>query len=111
MAEESVNLNPKPYIGSEELQDSYDRESFQENKTPLQEGEKYISIGGGGYMPKSKYKTMLQGLDEIEAWYKDQVKENKLRYKDICYQLANHECYYTGSIESALDALGEDYTY
>ncbi len=84
---------------------------FQENKTPLQEGEKYIQLGAGGYMPKGKYQEMVQGLDEIEAWYKDQVKENKLRYKEICYQLANHESYYTGSLESALVALGEGYTH
>ena len=30
---------------------AFSNEQFTENKTPLKEGEKYVSIGAGGYLP------------------------------------------------------------
>lgn len=89
---------------------AFSNQQFEENRTPLKEGEKYISIGGGGYMPKGNYEAFEKGYEDIEAWYKQAVKDNKQRKALISYELANHECYYTGDIQSALDVLGEDYT-
>ena len=90
---------------------AFSNEQFAENKTQLAEDDKYLSIGMGAYLPKSKIDTYLKGMDEITVWYKSQIKTNKLRCKDIAYQLANHECYYTGELQPALDALGDGYTY
>jgi hypothetical protein len=89
---------------------AFSNSQFQENKTPLAEGDKYVSIGGGGYCPKSKAKTLLDGFDINEAWYKAEIKANKARKSHILYELDNHEAYYTHDIQSTLDALGEDYT-
>lgn len=83
---------------------------FQENKTPLQESEKYLSIGGGGYLPKNNFDKFDKGMDLIQAWFKSQVKNNKARRQYIAYELANHEAYYTGCITDTLEALGEEYT-
>lgn len=89
---------------------AFSNSQFNESKTPLQEGEKYVSIGGGGYLPKSKYAALDAGIDDIEKWYKNELKKNKARKANIAYELANHEAYYTGCINSTLDALGNDYT-
>lgn len=89
---------------------AFSTEQFNENKTPLKEGEKYVHIGAGGYMPNSEVKNFLDGTKEIKKWYKDTVKANKLRRENIIYELGNHEAWYTGEIEPTLSALGEDYT-
>ena len=90
---------------------AFSNEQFAENKTPLQEGEKYVSIGAGGYLPKGKVDAFVDGMKEIKKWYKKEVADNKdLRRKEIIYELGNHEAWYTGDIEDTLAALGPDYT-
>lgn len=90
---------------------AFSNSQFQENKTPLEEGEKYVSIGSGGYAPKSKVLDFHNGLDDINNWYKSEIKANKARKALIEYELANHEAYYTGDISDTLSSLGSDYTY
>lgn len=89
---------------------AFSNKQFQENKTPLKEGEKYVSIGGGGYLPKGNLDAYINGIEEIQSWYKAEIKANKGRRANIAYELENHEAYYTGDIEATLEALGEDYT-
>lgn len=90
---------------------AFSNSQFLENKTILEEGDKYVSIGAGGYMPKSKVKTWLDGTDEIEKWFKAEIKASKgARRALIAYELANHEAYYTCSISDTMDALPEGYT-
>jgi hypothetical protein len=90
---------------------AFSNEQFNQNKTPLQEGEKYVSTGAGGYMPKSKVAQFLEGMEEINNWYKSEIKVNKAREQEILYELCNHEAFYTGDITDTLDALGSDYTH
>lgn len=90
---------------------AFSDEQFQANKTPLQDGEKYVSIGAGGYLPKSKIEMFQTGMKEISNWYKSETKKNKaLKVDLIRYELSNHEAYYTGSIEDTLSALGSGFT-
>ena len=90
---------------------AFSNEQFTENKTPLKEGEKYVSIGAGGYLPKGNLDTFLNGMEAQRKWYAAEVKANKgARRANIAYELANHESYYTGSIEDAISALGTGYT-
>lgn len=89
---------------------AFSNEQFQANKTPLEEGEKYVSIGAGGYMPKGQVEKFKNGMDNIDIWYKQSIKANKARKQNIAYELANHEAYYTCSIDDTLEALGSDYT-
>jgi len=84
---------------------------FAENKVQLAEGDKYVSIGAGGYMPKSLVDRYIDGSKALKKWYSAAVKENKgARRANIAYELANHEAYYTGSIADTLAALGSGYT-
>jgi len=91
---------------------AFNNQQFTEGlkKIQLQEGDKIRSIGAGGYIPKSMYNNFTDTIDKIDADYKVAIKNNKLRYKEIIYELYNHECFYTGDIQDCLDALGEDYT-
>jgi hypothetical protein len=89
---------------------AFSDEQFHENKTPKEEGEKYVSIGSGGYMPKSKHPKLSQGLKDIENAFKTELKEAKEKDAHILYELNNHECFYTGNIDDAVNALGDGYT-
>lgn len=90
---------------------AFSDEQFLENKTPLTEGEKYTSIGHGGYMPKSKVNAYIQGSKDIRKGFASKIKESKeLRYAHIRYELANHEAQYTGELDDTMEALGPEYT-
>ncbi len=89
---------------------AFSNQQFEENKTPLEEGEKYVSIGAGGYMPKSQKENFNNGMDLIHNWYKGETKNNKLRKENILYELNNHEAFYTMSIDTTLEVLGSEYT-
>ena len=100
-------------IKSVDLFFAFSQTQFAEgaSKHPLKDGDKYVQVFGGGIMPKSNYEAYKKGLADIDAWYKDATKDETLRKALIVYELGNHECFYTGDIEQALLALGEDYTY
>lgn len=88
---------------------AFSKKQFDENKTPLLPGEKYVSIGAGGYIPKHNVDALIKGDKEIEKTFKKQIKEFKSRETHILYELNNHEAFYTGDIDSTMDALGPDY--
>jgi hypothetical protein len=75
---------------------AFSNEQFAQNKTPLQEGDKYVSIGAGGYVPKSNVDKFLEGMKQNRLAYQKAVKQNNLRLKEIAYEFGNHECFYTG---------------
>jgi hypothetical protein len=75
---------------------AFSNEQFEENKTPLKEGEKYVHVMAGGYLPKGNVDTLLKGMEANRKAYQKQVKALNLRLKEIAYELGNHECYYTG---------------
>lgn len=85
---------------------AFSNEQFTANKTPLQEGEKYVSIGAGGYMPKSKYQAFSDGLDLISKQEREAIKAEKDgKEEHILYELRNHECFYVGDIEDVVNYL------
>lgn len=90
---------------------AFSNEQFEANKTPLQDGEKYVSIGAGGYIPKSKVDALTNGMAEINKWFKSATNKSKAdREALILYALNNHECFYTGDWSDAFMTLGEGYT-
>jgi hypothetical protein len=87
---------------------AFNNEQFAEGKlkNPLQEGEKYVSMGAGGYLPKSKLNDFLKGLDLIPKWEKSEIKKEKKNKEDhILYELKNHECFYIGDINDVVNFL------
>lgn len=89
---------------------AFSDEQFNENKTTLQDGEKYVAIGSGGYMPKHNVEKFKQGMKDIAKWRKMEIKSNKLEYQQIAYELSNHECYYTGDISDVVGLFSGVYT-
>ena len=89
---------------------AFSNEQFKSGKTPLKEGEKYVSIGHGGYLPEGNVADLRKGLDEISLWYKQEIKNNKAGEKEILYELNNHECFYTRDISDVIDFFKGTYT-
>lgn len=89
---------------------AFSNQQFEENKTHLAEGDKYVSIGMGGYMPKSQVLGYQKALEEIATWFQTHVDALNLREAYILYELHNHEAFYVGEIEDTLAALGPNYT-
>jgi hypothetical protein len=83
---------------------AFNEDQFKEGKAknPLKEGEKYASIGMGGYMPSKNVDKFIAGMDAIDKWAREAKKDDK---KVILYELNNHECFYTGSIDDAMPTL------
>lgn len=82
---------------------AFSNEQFEENKTH-QEG-KYYFIGAGGYIHESnieKYKYFVNVTEiKLQKEYQQKIKKEDL----IKYELLNHECYYTGNVDEALEAV------
>jgi len=89
---------------------AFSNEQFAQNKCELAEGDKYVAIGAGGYMPKSKIQAYLKGSKEIRDWFRAKVKESEAEEAEILDELSNRECFYVGDIEDAMEVLGGTYT-
>jgi hypothetical protein len=85
---------------------AFSNKQFEEGKkeNPIAENEKYMSIGMGGYLPSKNIDDWINGMKEIEEWEKEEIKKVESE-EAILYELNNYECFYTGEIEPALDAL------
>ncbi len=89
---------------------AFSRKQLEEGRAKLPQGEPLIDIGAGGFMPRKHVNTFTQGMKKIEREFKIAMRDEKELVSHIKYELNNHEAYYTRSIESTLDALGEDFT-
>jgi hypothetical protein len=90
---------------------AFSEEQFHKNKTPLQEGEKYVSIGAGGYLPKGHVSKFSEGMERIRKEFNAAVNASrKQRRAFIAYELNNHEAHYTGDITDTMQALGKGFT-
>ena len=72
--------------------------------------EKVVSIGAGGFVPKSKVEDYINGMKKIGEEFDEAMKNKEDREAYIAYELNNHEAYYTRNIDSTLEALGDGLT-
>lgn len=80
---------------------AFSNKQFEEAK---KENEKYISIGCGGYMPKSNIQKFNDGMDKIEQNKKERLEEAKEEAeKAILYELCNYECFITYDLKNVFD--------
>lgn len=88
---------------------AFSNEQFEEGKkkNPVAKGERYTSIGAGGFLPSKNVQKWVDGMKAVEKWAKDAKKDAK---EVILYELNNYECFYTGDIEDALPRL-HDFGY
>ncbi len=90
---------------------AFSDKQFKEQKAEDLKAEDYRHLFGGLMCPKDNAKNLLDGLDEVvQKGIQQDIEENG---KDniIKRELANHEAYYSGSIESTEEALkGYEFT-
>jgi hypothetical protein len=89
---------------------AFSNQQFEESKTPLLDGDKYVRFASGSYIPKSNYSALEEGFSAADDLMREKIKANSLEEDEVLYELNNHECFYTGSIDDAMDVLGEDYS-
>lgn len=82
---------------------AFSEEQFLENKPELKQGDKFISVGAGGYLPKSNIEKFEKGLMDIKKWHSNEIKKHKLIEKEIIYEMHNHEVFYTGELDDIYD--------
>jgi len=92
---------------------AFSNQQFEEQKKELEPGDEYINAGSGAILPKSKVKEYIDGMKEINRWYKAAIKDGGagLRREKILYELNNHEAFYVYDIEDTMMALGEGYSH
>ena len=92
---------------------AFNTEQFNEGKDKLnlQEGEKLVSIGAGGYMPKANVDKFLKETEDLNAEFRKYIVDNDLKDSEILHHLSNHECFYTGDLQDAIDAADGIYSY
>lgn len=75
---------------------------FNEQK---EEGVDYVSLGTGLVARKDNFKQMIKALTKFSQ--DERERELKIRGKKniIVYELNNHEAFYTGDIEPAMEVL------
>ena len=84
---------------------AFSNKQFQESKTPLQEGDQYCKIMGGGFVALSKRKQLFEELEELTKWEAKIIEENNLQEAHILYELYNHECFYMCDPSGSFDSL------
>lgn len=93
---------------------AFSDDQFKKAAQPLPDGDVYVGIGAGGYLPKSKASAFTQGYKELAAWFEESKKamcrDKKVRRQVILSALYNHECFYTNDIDDAMIELGTGFT-
>ena len=81
---------------------AFSNEQFKEAQKP---GVKYVSLPGGMICPAVHAKSIFTDLDKIYAeGIQEDLKVNG-KTKVIIRELYNHEAFYTGDLDTVLDAL------
>lgn len=87
---------------------AFSDKQFEEAKDKKLKKEDYTNLMSGLICPKNNVKAVLNGIEEItKRGIEEDITENGLN-AIIRRELSNHECYYTGDITDAINAL-EDY--
>lgn len=92
---------------------AFNTEQFNEGKAKLtlQDSDKIVSIGLGGYMPKANVDKFLKETEDLNAEFRKYIVDNDLKDSEILHHLSNHECFYTGDLQDAIDAADGIYSY
>lgn len=84
---------------------AFSKSQFEEQKV---EGVKYMNGPAGMICPVDTYSVLADELNKIyQSSIKQDIEENGLT-NIVIRELNNYECYYSGDIEDAVDAL-KDY--
>ena len=80
-------------------------------KAGAKEKSELTSLGGGAIALKTEAKAFLDAMEQLDKKHKKELKDAKQAKEEaILYELKNHECFYTGSIESVVDLFNGVYS-
>lgn len=88
---------------------AFSNAQFEEGKAKNPTTGKYTSIGMGGFLPSENVEKYIAGLKTAKNWYKEAKKTVK-KEEAILYELNNYECFYSGDLTDAYEALTDTYT-
>ena len=77
---------------------AFGNKQFEENRTPLKDGEKYVSLGSGGYVTSGQAVNYIKGSVKIVDWRAKQIKLLEDAPKAILYEINNRECFFSGDL-------------
>jgi hypothetical protein len=90
------------------------------NQSQLEEGKAKIgvldnkdltSIGGGGFLPKANADAFMADMAKLSKAHTKELREAKQAKEEaILYELNNHECWYSGSIDPVVELFAGVYT-
>lgn len=86
---------------------AFSNEQFDENKTPIGDGEKYAPMGAGGYLPSKNVPMLNEKLEQMETWRKSLFAEQVNLNEAISYELNNHEYGITYNISDTVRVLAD----
>lgn len=84
---------------------AFSKEQFDNSKTDLEPGDKYVHTYAGGYMPKSMVPKWEKDTEELQSWLMKTIDDCNLKESHIIYELRNHEAFYSYDISGAMSAL------
>lgn len=85
--------------------------SNEQYKQGAVEGVKYAT-SSGMFVPKSNVDQYIEESENIRKNGLEQLKRDHTDEQIIIYELRNHESFYTGELDDALDVLSEyGYSY
>ncbi len=87
---------------------AFSNEQFEEmmKKIPLDDGDKYYSIGAGGYVRGKDIPAMEEMFKRHKAEKQALKKSNKKMYDGFIYELYNHEYIYSEDDATVLGIFG-----
>ena len=78
-------------------------------KLGVSSARELVHIGGGILIRKADRTMFYEMLERHERELKEALKDDRILYEALGYEMANHEYCVTEDIEDTLDALGIDY--
>jgi hypothetical protein len=79
--------------------------SNQQLNEGKKEGVEYVQWMNGGFVPKDKAESFIEALEANIEVQEKTLSSEPHRRDYIAYELSNHEAYYTGDIDNALNVL------
>lgn len=91
---------------------AFSQEQLKEGLATLKKkGDKIVSIGAGGFLPKSNADKFFKEMGQANDNNKKAIKElREEKQKAILYELNNYECFHSGDIEPVVDLFKGIYT-
>jgi hypothetical protein len=70
----------------------------------------HTGIGGCGFLPTANVHQFEDDMSELAEWFEETITLDQLEREEILYELANHECFYTGEYYDVFEMFKGKYS-